>query len=110
MSGAQIFRAALFHTSANPFREARALHTHEDGGLLVRDGRIVASGSFETVRRADTGVAVVDWRGGMVLPGFVDTHVHAPQLRIIGRLGRSLLDWLGHLTLPGEARVGGGRS
>ena len=103
--GAQLFRAAQFHTSANPFREHGALQSHEDGGLLVRDGRIVASGSFETVRRADTDAAVVDWRGGLVLPGFVDTHVHALQLRIIGRLGRSLLDWLEHVALPEEVRM-----
>ena len=49
--------------------------------------------------------AVVDWRGGFVLPGFVDAHVHFPQLRIIGALGRSLLDWLEHVALPEEARM-----
>ena len=32
-----------------------------------------------------------------MLPGFVDTHVHFPQLRIIGGLGRTLLDWLEHV-------------
>ena len=105
MSGAQLFRATLFHTPANPFHEAGALRAHDDGGLLVRDGRIAASGSFDDVRRADAGAAVVDWRGGIVLPGFVDTHVHYPQLRIVGRLGRSLLDWLEQAALPEEARM-----
>jgi guanine deaminase len=103
--GAQLFRAALFHTSANPFLEHGALQIHGDGGLLVRDGRIVASGSFDDVRRVDAGAAVVDWRDGIVLPGFVDAHVHYPQLRIIGRLGRSLLDWLEHTALPEEAAM-----
>lgn len=103
--GAQLFRAALFHTTANPFREQGALHYYEDGGLLVRDGRIVASGSFDDVRRVDAGAAVVDWRDGIVLPGFVDAHVHYPQLRIIGRLGRSLLDWLEQAALPEEAAM-----
>ena len=53
----------------------------------------------------DAGAAVVDWRGGVVLPGFVDTHVHYPQLRIVGRLGLSLLDWLEQAALPEEARM-----
>ena len=105
MSGAQLFRATLFHTDANAFREVGALRSYDDGGLLVRDGRIVSCGSFDEVRRADVDAAVVDWRGGVVLPGFIDTHVHYPQLRIIGRLGRSLLDWLEHAALPEEARM-----
>jgi guanine deaminase len=50
-------------------------------------------------------VAVVDWRGGILLPGLVDAHVHYPQLPIIGRLGRSLLDWLEQVALPEEARM-----
>src|SRR5262245_58898235 len=105
MTGAQLFRATLFHTPANPFREERALRSYADGGLLVRDGRIVASGNFDDVRRADPDAAVVDWRGGMLLPGFVDAHVHYPQLPIIGRLGRTLLDWLEHVALPEESRM-----
>ena len=35
-----------------------------------------------------------DWRGGFFLPGLGDTHVHFPQLRNLGALGRTLLDWL----------------
>jgi guanine deaminase len=105
MSGAQLFRATLFHTAANPFHEEGALRAHDDGGLLVRDGRVVACGSFEEVRRADAGATVIDWRGGVVLPGFVDAHVHYPQLRIVGRLGRSLLEWLEQAALPEEARM-----
>ena len=105
MSGAQLFRATLFHTAANPFREQDALRSYEDGGLLVRDGRIVASGSFDEVRRAGTDATVTDWRGGIILPGFVDTHIHYPQLRIVGRLGRSLLEWLEQVALPEEARM-----
>jgi guanine deaminase len=105
MSGAQLFRATLFHTPVNPFREEGALRSYADGGLLVRDGRIVASGNFADVSREDPDAAVVDWRGGMLLPGFVDAHVHYPQLPIIGRLGRTLLAWLEHVALPEEARM-----
>ena len=105
MSGAQLFRATLFHTAANPFHEDGALRAHDDGGLLVRDGRVVACGGFDEVRRADAEATVIDWRGGVVLPGFVDAHVHYPQLRIVGRLGRSLLEWLEQAALPEEARM-----
>ncbi|MEA2843430.1 MAG: hypothetical protein QOJ69_1101, partial [Actinomycetota bacterium] len=40
MTGVELLRAPLFHTPANPFRNERALVCHEDGGLLIRDGRI----------------------------------------------------------------------
>jgi guanine deaminase len=105
MTDAQLFRATLFHTPANPFREEGALRSYADGGLLVRAGRIVASGDFDDVRRADPEATVVDWRGGVLLPGLVDAHVHYPQLPIIGRLGHTLLDWLEQVALPEEARM-----
>ena len=105
MNGTQLFRATLFHTTANPFREPTALRGHEDGGLLVRAGRIVASGSFDEVRCLDRNATVIDWRGGIVLPGLVDTHVHYPQMPIIGRLGRTLLEWLDHVALRQEVRM-----
>ena len=48
---------------------------------------------------------VVDLTDGVLLPGFVDTHVHFPQLRAIGGLGMPLLDWLDRCALPEEARL-----
>jgi len=101
----ELLRAPFFHTPTNAFRDGHALVSQEDGGLLIRDGRIVESGDFATVRAAFPDAPVTDWRGGFVLPGCVDTHVHFPQLRILGGLGRTLLDWLEHVALPEEARM-----
>lgn len=100
-----LYRATLMHTPQNPFEYGAALTTLEDGGLLVRDGVIVQSGSFSAVRQIQPRAEVVDLRGGLLLPGFVDTHVHFPQVRIIGGLGLPLLDWLDHHALPEEARL-----
>jgi guanine deaminase len=105
VTAVELLRAPFFHTPTNAFRDGRALVSHEDGGLLIRDGRIVESGAFARVREAFPEAPVTDWRGGFVLPGFVDTHVHFPQLRILGGLGRTLLDWLEHVALPEEARM-----
>lgn len=98
----ELLRATIFHTPGG------RLACHEDGALLIRGGRVVACGDFDGVRAAHPQAAqapVTDWRGGFLLPGFVDAHVHFPQLRIIGALGRSLLDWLEHVALPEEARM-----
>lgn len=105
----QLFRGVVFHTPQNPLRfdinDPRALTCHEDGGLLVDNGRVVACGDFEAIRHATPAPEVVDWRGGFILPGFVDAHVHFPQARIIGAMGRTLLDWLDAVALPEEARM-----
>jgi guanine deaminase len=101
----EILRAALFHTPANAFTTNQALVAHEDGALAIRDGRIVASGEWAVVRAAWPEAVVTDGRGGFVVPGFVDTHTHVPQLRILGGLGRTLLDWLEAVALPEEARM-----
>ena len=48
-----------------------------DGGMLVRDGAIVATGSSDVIERQISGDAeVVDATGRVVLPGFVDAHAH----------------------------------
>jgi guanine deaminase len=103
--GGELLRAPLFHTPRNPFRESNALESYADGGLLLRGGRVAGCGEYARLRDANPGVPTVDLRGGFLLPGFVDAHTHFPQLRVLGGLGRSLLDWLEHCALPEEARM-----
>jgi guanine deaminase len=43
-----------------------------------------------------------DHRGRLLLPGFIDTHVHSPQLDVIASYGTELLDWLHTYTFPAE--------
>jgi guanine deaminase len=101
----ELLRAPLFHTPRNPFRDSNALEYYSDAGLLILEGRISGYGDYSAVRAAHPDAQSVDLRGGFLLPGFVDTHVHFPQLGVLGGLGRSLLDWLEHVALPEEARM-----
>ncbi len=48
---------------------------------------------------------MIDLRDGILLPGLVDTHVHFPQVRVIGALGMPLLEWLDRCALPEEQRL-----
>lgn len=100
-----LYRATFLHTPRSPFADSDALQAESDGGLLVEDGVIRASGSFSDVRSAFPDAPVTDLRGGLLLPGFIDTHVHFPQVRVIGGLGLPLLDWLDQCALPEEARM-----
>jgi guanine deaminase len=102
-----IYRGTVFSTSGNPFTDdPTAVLDHEaDRGVLVDDGVISAVGAFSDVWAAYRDAEVVDLRGGVLLPGFVDTHVHYPQIRAIGGLGMPLLDWLQRCALPEEIKL-----
>ncbi|WP_299429390.1 guanine deaminase [uncultured Meiothermus sp.] len=100
-----ILRGLVVHTPKNPFHEAEALQVFSEGGLAIAEGRIAAVGSFTDLIRQFPGAQVHDHREGLLLPGFVDTHVHYPQTRVIGAMGYTLLDWLAKRTLPLEAKL-----
>ncbi len=99
-----LYRAQVMDTPDDPFRGG-ALRADADAGVLVDDGMIVERGPYADVRREHPGETVVDLRSGLLLPGFVDTHVHHPQVRAIGALGMPLLEWLDRCALPEEARL-----
>ena len=100
-----LLRAQLFHTPRNPFAEADALEVHEDGAVAFAEGRIRDVGTFSDLRAQHPEADVIDERDCVLLPGLVDTHVHYPQVRIIGAMGLKLLEWLSERTLPEEARL-----
>jgi guanine deaminase len=94
------FRGTLVHFTGNPRLDAGALRHVEDGLLLVDAGRVVSAGPYEPV----SGIEVLDCRGKILMPGFVDAHVHSAQTDVIGSHGEHLLDWLERHTFPAEAR------
>ena len=99
-----VYRATVLDTPDSPLRGCR-LRAEHDGGIAVVDGRVVDRGAFTRVRASRPDDDVVDLTGGVLLPGLVDTHVHFPQVRVIGGLGMPLLDWLTECALPEEARM-----
>ena len=99
-----LYRASLLHTPDNPFKGG-SLEAISDAGIVVRNGQIAAVGDFSSLQSEYPHPETIDLRGGLLLPGFVDAHVHYPQVRVIGALGLTLLDWLELNTLPEEARL-----
>lgn len=99
-----IFLGTFLDTPDDPFAGG-VLRSAADSALLVRDGVIREHSSAAVLRAAHPQEQVVDLRAGLVLPGFVDTHVHFPQVRMIGSLGMPLLEWLERSALPEEARL-----
>ena len=79
-----------------------AVRFRPDHWLLVEGGRIV--GAQPAAEPLDPSWSVADHRGHLILPGFIDTHVHSPQLDVIASHGTALLDWLDTYTFPAERR------
>lgn len=100
----ELLRAPLFHAPRNLFREGR-LEAFSDGGLLIRAGRLADCGDYAAVRGRNPDAAATGLRGGFILPGFIDTHVHFPRMRVLGALGYLLLEWLELCAFSEEARM-----
>jgi guanine deaminase len=100
-----IVRAQLAHTPRNPFADSGALQAFSDGAVAFHGGRVLACGPYVDVLAGHPGAQVLDARDAFLLPGFVDCHVHFPQIRVIGAMGLGLMDWLRERCLPEEARL-----
>jgi guanine deaminase len=94
--------------AADPFHVplAEAVRHDRRGAVLVAEGLIAAVGPAEALRAAHPAATVVDHGEGLILPGFVDAHVHYPQTGIIASWGKRLIDWLETYTFPEEIRFG----
>ena len=90
--------------TATPTRGAApsCVRFRPDHWLYIEHGCIVGAQAADTT--PDASWQRVDCSGQLVLPGFIDTHVHAPQLDVIASYGTELLDWLNTYTFPAEAR------
>jgi len=86
----------------------------DKGALVVDDatGCIVDYGSSETILanyaepNDQVSVKIHDYRDKLIMPGFIDTHVHYPQIDMIAAYGEQLLDWLNNYTFVTEANFG----
>ena len=76
-----------------------------DGALLLDGGKIAASGSYADVKaNAPEGTEEIDHRPHLIMPGFIDTHLHFPQMQVIASYAANLLEWLNTYTFPEECR------
>ncbi len=79
----------------------------EDGALLVEGGKIIARGVFDEIKaKAYDDVEVIDHRPHIIMAGFIDMHIHFPQMQVLGSYAGSLLEWLNTYTFIEEQRFG----
>ena len=101
----QAYRASLLHFHADPAFADQSHAWHEDGLLVVEDGRVKAAGDYAALAATlPPGLVPVDYRGKIITPGFIDTHLHYPQTDMIASPSPGLLPWLETYTFPTERR------
>ncbi len=103
----QAFRASVLHCLSDPGEESRAsaFEYFEDGLLIVEDGTVLEAGNAESLLDGlAEDVLLTEFPGKLIVPGFIDCHVHYSQLDIIASYGEQLLDWLHRYAYPAEAR------
>jgi len=101
----QAYRAGLLHFHADPAFIEHAHAWHEDGLLIVEDGKVSAAGDYATLQPTlPPGAPVHDYRGKIIMPGFIDAHVHYPQTDMIASPAPGLLPWLEQYTFPTERK------
>jgi guanine deaminase len=98
-------RGAALTLQADPFEvgDDVALRYESDALIVIEDGRIAAFGAHDAlIRDLPPTVPITTHRDALIVPGFIDAHVHYPQTQIIGAGGKRLIDWLDQYTFVAE--------
>ncbi|MEA3467691.1 MAG: guanine deaminase [Thermodesulfobacteriota bacterium] len=75
----------------------------EDGLLLLRNGHVEWFGEWEEGKdKIPEKCSIQNYQDKLIVPGFIDAHVHFPQAEIVGAYGEQLLEWLDNYAFPAE--------
>jgi len=93
------FRSSILH-----FTDDAQAQFFDDGILLVdaETGTVNAVGDAKDMVAKLDGIEIQQYENKIIMPGFIDTHIHYPQVDVIASYGEQLLDWLNNYTFPTE--------
>ena len=91
----------------NTVAQAREIHDQvryvEDGLLITEQGKVTWFGTWqEGQARITNEMEFAHYPDQLIVPGFIDTHIHFPQTEMMGAYGEQLLEWLNTYTFPTE--------
>jgi guanine deaminase len=100
----QAFRASFLDFIDDPFfvPDAQSVRYIPDGLLILENGKVKELGSYEQLKPHYLDQEITAYPGMLILPGFIDTHIHFPQTEMIAAYGEQLLQWLNQYTFPTE--------
>ena len=70
---------------------------------MDESGHVHQVGDYDSMIREHQNLHVVNYTGNILMPGFVDGHIHYPQTGVIASWGDDLIEWLHKYTYPEEA-------
>jgi len=95
-------RVLSFHDAPQGLDDGSAYTYLEDGAVQIADGKVVAVGPFDPA--AGAGAEVIDHRPHLIVPGFIDLHIHYVQAQVVASYAAALLEWLNTYTFVEEQR------
>jgi guanine deaminase len=102
----QAIRGAFLDFVDDPFyiAESESVRYIPDGLLVLQHGKVLAFGAYKELQADYGAIEVAAYPGKLIVPGFIDLHVHYPQTEMIAAYGAQLLEWLEQYTFPTEAK------
>ncbi|OGV34056.1 MAG: guanine deaminase [Lentisphaerae bacterium GWF2_45_14] len=101
------FRGGIFHFTGSPTLETKdyAYEYFPDGILTIKNGLVESAGPADKLLNTlPTGTKVIEFKDSLIMPGFIDSHIHQPQLASIASYGEQLMSWLEDYIFPAEER------
>ena len=102
----KVIRSSFLDFIDDPFytSEAASVRYLEDGLLALENGKIKDFGTYEQLHEKYAGIDAIAYPDKLIMPGFIDTHIHYPQTAMVAAYGEQLLEWLSKYTFPTEAK------
>lgn len=100
-------RGQIISYKGNPFLEKNTLIYEKDGIILIENGKIKGFGSYKSFQKQidENNIPVTLYSNRYIIsPGFIDAHVHYPQISMIAAYGKQLVDWLNKYTFITEQK------
>lgn len=101
-----VIRSSFLDFTGDPFYgpELDSVRYIADGLLVVEDGKVKELGTYEVLQHKYADASIISYPGKLVMPGFIDTHIHYAQMEMTAAYGEQLLEWLNKYTFPTEAK------
>lgn len=105
-SALKAFRCSFLDFIEDPFYnpETESVRYVADGLLVVENGNIKELGTYLSLKQRYAEIPITSYPGMLIVPGFIDTHIHFPQTEAIAAYGEQLLEWLSQYIFPTERK------
>ncbi len=106
MSKLKAFRSSFLDFTNDPFyaNELESVRYIADGLLVIENGLVKELGDYESLQAKYAGIEIASYPEMLIMPGFIDTHIHFPQTEAIASYGEQLLEWLHKYIFPTERK------